>query len=328
MNPTTPSAPMLPFAALAFCCIAVAVASACGGGNDNLPPPPPHPTAPPMASVIASAEPAAPGASAQDDAGPPAPKAPEITLTLGAAAPDPPEKPTIKLLTPAKGQVIPADKAEDFEVKFEGKNWKTAADDAHFHFILDNHPYKRVWTGKPIPLKELHSGGPIKEGHHVLVAFPSRASHESVKTAGALFVTEFWVGKKGPPAFDITKPMLIYSRPKGDYKGDHANHVLVDFYLANVSLAEGKEHVHIKVSGPGIDGAKEADATKWGPPFYLDNLQDGTYSVKLELLDASGKVMPGSWNSTERSIVIDHHAPTDTHHHGGASTPPVRDGGK
>ena len=326
MKPTNPFArsTFATFAALAAFAPAL---FACGGGNDNLPPPPPHPAAPPVASMSASSEPAA-SATPPEDAGPPAPKAPDVTLTIGPAAPDPPEKASVKILTPVKGQIIPADKADDFEVKFEGKNWKVAADDAHFHFILDNHPYKRIWTGKPIPLKELHPGGPLKEGQHVLAAFPSRASHESVKTAGALFVTEFWVGKKTTPTVDIGKPMLIYSRPKGEYKGADANHVLVDFYLANVGLAEGKEHVHIKVTGPGIDGAKEADATKFGPPFYLDNLQDGKYVVKMELLDGAGKVLPGAWNATERAITIDHAGTADPHHHGGGATPTMPDAGK
>ena len=50
------------------------------------------------------------------------------------------------------------------------------------------------------------------------------------------------------------------------------------------SSRPSKDHVHIAVTGPGIDGDKTADATKFGPPFYLDNLQDGAYAVKLELL--------------------------------------------
>jgi hypothetical protein len=105
---------------------------------------------------------------------------------------------------------------------------------------------------------------------------------------------------------DITKPTLIYSRPKGEYKGDMANHVLVDFQLVNDKLAEGKDHVHISVSGPGIEGEKAADATTFGPPFYLDNLQDGSYEVKLELLGADGKVLPGSWNTTTRKFTVAH----------------------
>ena len=78
----------------------------------------------------------------------------------------------------------------------------------------------------------------LADGLHVLVAFPSRANHESVKTKDALSIIPFWIGKKGDAAKDFTKkPMLIYSRPKGDYKGETANHVLIDFYVANVTLA-------------------------------------------------------------------------------------------
>ncbi|MDF2696463.1 MAG: hypothetical protein K0S65_4846, partial [Labilithrix sp.] len=107
------------------------------------------------------------------------------------------------------------------------------------------------------------------------------------------------------------KPLLIYSRPKGEYKGEMANHVLVDFYLANVTLAEGKEHVNVTVTGPGIDKPLEAKVEKFGTPLYLDNLQNGSYVVKTELVDASNKLIEGPWNSTTRTIKIDHDAPAD-----------------
>jgi hypothetical protein len=237
-----------------------------------------------------------------------APPAPPITLSQGSASPDPgAPTPTVKILAPSKDQVVPAAKAADFEVKLDVKNWKTAKGDAHVHLILDGKPYKPIYdTKEPTKLSELTGGDPLADGQHVLVAFPSRANHESVKTPGALTITEFWIGKKGDKGQDVTKPMVIYSRPKGEYKGDMANHVIVDFQLANDKLAEGKDHVHIAVTGPGIDGDKSADATAFGAPFYLDNLQDGSYSVKLELLGGDGKVLPGTWNSTTRSITIAH----------------------
>jgi hypothetical protein len=244
-------------------------------------------------------------------------------LALGAAFPDPPAPtPTVKFVAPTKEQVVPAAKAGDFEVKLDVKNWKTATGDAHVHLILDNKPYKAVYDPKqPVKLSELAGSSPLDEGQHVLVAFPSRANHESVKTPGALTITEFWIGKKGATKpVDITKPMLVYSRPKGEYKGTMANHVLVDFQLVNDQLADAKpdtksggagDHVHISVTGPGIDGDKSADATKLGPPFYLDNLQNGPYTVKLDLLSSDGKAVPGSWNSTTRTITINHEAPAD-----------------
>jgi hypothetical protein len=216
----------------------------------------------------------------------------------------------VKITAPTKDQVIPAAKAADFEVKLDVKNWKTAQGDAHVHLILDAKPYKPIFDTKvPVKLSELTGGDALAEGQHVIVAFPSRANHESVKTPGALSVTQFWVGKKGAKgdlAQDISKPMVIYSRPKGEYKGDMASHVLVDFQLANDKLEKDKDHVHVAVKGPGIEGDKNADATAFGPPFYLDNLQDGSYELTLELIGSDGKVLAGSWNSTTRKFTIAH----------------------
>jgi hypothetical protein len=279
-----------------------ALALACGGANENLPPPPPPPPAPPAASA-----PPAPSTAPAASVEAPPPPAP-IELVEGVASPAPPAPlPTAAFVAPTKGQVITVAKSADFEVKLDVKNWKTAPGDAHVHLILDHRPYKPIYDPKsPVKLSELTGGEALEEGQHILVAFPSRANHESVKTKGALAVVEFWVGKKGEKTQDVTKPLVIYSRPKGEYKGDMANHVLVDFQVANVTLAPDKDHVHIAVTGPGIDGEKAADVTKFGTPYYLDNLQDGSYTVKLDLLGTDGKPLAGSWNSTSRSFTIAH----------------------
>jgi hypothetical protein len=286
--------PILP-AALAFACV---------GSNENLPPPPPPP--PPLATT---AEP--PAASATPSAiasTPPPPPAAPVTLTLGAASPDPaPPLPTVKILAPAREQVIPAAGSGDFAVKLDVKNWQTATGSSHVHLILDGKPYKPLFDLKaPVKLSDLPGGDALAEGQHILVAFPSRANHESVKTPNAVAINEFWIGKKGPKSQDVGKAMVIYSRPKGEYKGDMANHLIVDFQLANDKLAPGGDHVHISVTGPGIDGEKSADASQFGAPFYLDNLVDGSYTVKLDLLGADGKNVPGSWNSTTRTITVAH----------------------
>jgi hypothetical protein len=279
----------------------LALTVACGGGTDNLPPPPPPP--PPAPAIASAAPPASASAAPAPEAAPPAPP---ITLTQGEASPEPPAPtPVVKILAPAKEQVIPAASAGDFAVKVDIKNWKIAPGDAHVHLILDGKPYKPLFDPKaPVKLSDLTGGDALAEGQHILVAFPSRANHESVKSPNALTLVEFWVGKKGDKAQDPAKPLLVYSRPKGEYKGDMANHVLVDFQLVNDKLATDKDHVHIAVSGPGIEGEKTADATTFGPPFYLDNLQDGTYSVKLELLGSDGKALPGPWNSNSRTFSV------------------------
>jgi hypothetical protein len=281
----------------------LALVVACAGGNDNLPPPPPPP---PPAPAIASAAPPSTSASAASATETPPPAA--VTLTQGEASPDPTAPtPTVRIVAPTKDAVIPTAAASDFQVKLDVKNWKTAPGDAHVHLILDAKPYKPIFDPKaPVKLSDLTGGEPLADGQHILVAFPSRANHESVKTPNALSILEFWVGKKGDKAQDPGKPTLVYSRPKGEYKGDMANHVLIDFQLVNDKLAADKDHVHISVTGPGIEGEKTADATTFGPPFYLDNLQDGSYAVKLDLLGADGKALPGSWNTNTRSFTVAH----------------------
>ncbi|HEY8086874.1 MAG TPA: hypothetical protein VIF09_03495, partial [Polyangiaceae bacterium] len=199
---------------LAFPLLLALSAVACGGENDNLPPPPPPP--PPMPSGTVDTAP--PPASAAASASTAPPPAPPVSLVQGTASPDPaPPLPTVKIVAPAREQVIPAAASADFAVKLDVKNWQTATGSSHVHLILDDKPYKAIYDPKtPVKMSELPGGDKLEEGQHILVAFPSRANHESVKTPGALWITEFWVGKKGAKGQDVGKPMLIFSRPKGE----------------------------------------------------------------------------------------------------------------
>jgi hypothetical protein len=312
-----------------LCIVALAAAAplaqlACGGNESNLPPPPPPP-----GTGVASATASGQASTTAANTTPPPPAPPPPALVLGTASDDPTPAPTVKITAPTSGQVIPKDKAGDFVVKLDVKNWQTAMGAQHVHLILDNHPYKPIYDTKaPVKLSELMGGDPINEGEHVLVAFPSRANHESVKTKDALAILAFTVGKKADKPMDLKKPMLIYSRPKGDYKGLMASHVIVDWQLANATLGEGKDHVHITVLGPGIPDKLEAKAEKFGPPYFLDNLQNGTYTVKLELMSggADMKVIPGAWNSTTRTIRIDHDAQPDAMPAASTSAAPATSG--
>jgi hypothetical protein len=154
------------------------------------------------------------------------------------------------------------------------------------------------------------AGDSVAEGEHLLVAFPSRHNHESVKGQGALAMVHFWVGKKGKSEFKPKEPMLIYSRPKGTYNASKADHVLVDWYLANAELGEGKFSIKASVAGPGIDGDRSLKITEW-KPYALDNLRNGDYKISMELDDKDGKAVPGAWNSTTRTITINRDAPED-----------------
>jgi hypothetical protein len=229
-------------------------------------------------------------------------------LLPGAASPDPTVLPTVAVLSPTSGQHIAADAVAAFPIKVKEKNWVPVAKGQHIHVIIDNKPYYPIFDEtKPFTIGDVVKGDTLAEGQHVLVVFPSRANHESVKTKGAMTVTEFYVGKGKDHPVDLKKPLLVASRPKGDYAGAMANHVLVDFQLLNESdktFGDGKDHVHLTVTGPGISAPLQADVTKIGTPYYLDALQTGAYTVKLDLLDGHGAPIPGPLNSATRTINV------------------------
>ncbi len=285
--------------------LALLAGAACGG--QELPPPPPP-------AVTASATPAPPPPAPTPE--PPKAEKPQLPdVAFGPVTPsdNPAKMPQVAIKAPAKEAVIPAAKAADFEVKLDVKNWDLQPGGGHVHVILDGHPYVPVYDLKePLKLSKLiGANDTLAEGEHLIVAFPGRQNHESVKGQTALAITHFWVGKKAPkPQWTPKDPMLIYSRPKGTYNASKADHVLVDWYLVNAELAEGKNSLKATVKGPGVDEGRTVNIKEW-KPYALDNLRNGEYSVSLELQDKEGKAVPGAWNSTSRTITINRDAPED-----------------
>lgn len=100
---------------------------------------------------------------------------------------------------------------------------------------------------------------------------------------------------------DAKKPLLTYSRPKGEYKGEDANAIMIDFWLSNAKLqGEGGEY-RVRYS---IDGGEAKFLDKW-EPIWLSGWTNGKHSVKLELVDKNGTpVDNGGYNTTTREITV------------------------
>jgi hypothetical protein len=256
-------------------------------------PPPADTVAPPPATATAAAE---------------APPLAAVEFVEGAPAAPPEKAPTIKITAPTANQVIPADKAGDFEVKLDLKGWEVPANGNHVHVILDGRPYKRIDDAKaPIKLKDLDPSYTVGEGEHVMVAFPSRSTHESVKPIGKavpLAVVPFWVGKKGTATWKPTDPTFVYSRPKGANDGPPPPEgILVDWYLANAELGDGKFSLEATLTGPGLESGKKVTIKSW-TPWRIKNVRDGKYTLHMKLLDKDGKPVPGAWNDTTREFTV------------------------
>lgn len=264
--------------------------------------------------------PAPVASSAAPEVAPAPPALPDVDFVEGSPAAPPEKAPTLAIKAPTANQVILADKAGDFEVKLDLKGWEVPAGGNHVHVILDGRPYKRIDDPKaPIKLKDLDPKYTIEEGQHVVVAFPSRPTHESVKPIGKAVPASaqiFWVGKKGTATWKPTDPTFVYSRPKGANDGPPpAEGILVDFYLLNAELGDGKLTVEATLTGPGVESGKTVKIKEW-KPWRIKNVRDGKYNLKMKLLDKDGKPVPGAWNDVSHDFSVNTKASAAAGHTG------------
>jgi len=163
----------------------------------------------------------------------------------------------------------------------------------HIHNIVDDQPYSAHY--------DLQFKKPIADGQHVVLSFLSRSYHESLKHLGAFDLRVITVGtppSDTPPlAFDTKAPHLFYSRPKDTYAGADAKKIMLDFYLVNTTLAPDGNKVRATINGT------EFVLDQW-LPYQMEGLPAGTATIKLELIDTAGQLVPGPYNSVTRSITV------------------------
>ncbi len=200
----------------------------------------------------------------------------------------------------------------------------------HVHVILDNQPYEAYYN-----LDQEFELQNVSDGDHTLRVFPSRPWHESYKNDGAFQMVKFTVkdggaetekpattntgeqmsnantSKPTPEAkamrestagdVDPKKPLLTFSRPKGEYKGIDVAEVMVDFWLLNGKLVGDGGDYRVRWT---VDDAAPQFIDKWAP-LWLSRWTGGKHTVKLELTDKDGNpVDNGGYNTTTREIVI------------------------
>ena len=247
-------------------------------------------------------------------------------------------KPILKVVSPGKDAVINGSTVA-VKLKLSGdlKGYMPHKDQAtgkgnHIHVILDNQPYEAYYElDQPFELRN------VVAGKHTLRVFPSRPWHESYKNEGAFQIVAFTVKGGGdaskptttnsgqtvannnssanPAApregkdvlsstageVDAAKPLLIYSRPKGEYKGEDADPIMIDFWLSNAKLkGDGGEYSVRYI----IDDDDARSIDRW-EPIWLSGWISGKHTVRLELLDKDGKpVENGGYNTTSREITV------------------------
>ncbi|CAN5574039.1 hypothetical protein BH24ACI3_BH24ACI3_04930 [soil metagenome] len=249
--------------------------------------------------------------------------------------------PEIEISFPADGSTVESSTVRiGLTLGGDLKGYKPGMDDAtkmgnHIHVILDNQAYEAYYNiEEPFELRN------VPDGEHTLRVFASRPWHESYKNEGAFDVVKFTVkngdadldlpattnsgqqisnenaaanatakptpeGKEMPAstggAIDVTKPLLTYSRPKGEYKGDDADPIMIDFWLANAQLVGDGGEYRVRYS---VNGGEPKMIEKWAP-LWLSGWTAGKHTITLELIDKEGNVVDnGGYNSTTRDITV------------------------
>ncbi|MDX5419813.1 MAG: hypothetical protein LPK09_11405 [Hymenobacteraceae bacterium] len=160
----------------------------------------------------------------------------------------------------------------------------------HIHNIVDNEPYTAHY--------ETTFTKEMEEGDHVVLSFLSRSYHESLKHRGAYDLRMITVGRpQQRMEFDMKAPHMFYSRPKGEYVGSDTRRIMLDFYLVNTDLSTTGNKVRATING------NEFILDKW-MPHIIEGLPMGETTIKLELINNAGAVVPGPYNSVTRTITL------------------------
>jgi len=247
--------------------------------------------------------------------------------------------PTLKIVEPAANSTVSRSTVKvKLAISGDLKGYQPHKDPAtqmgnHIHVILDNQPYEAYYElGQPFELRN------VADGEHTLRVFPSRPWHESYKNPGAFQMVKFTVKNGGAEsnkpvttnsgqpmsntnsnantaptpegkdmqnstggAVDPTKPLLTYSRPKGEYKGVESDPVMIDFWLVNVQLKGDGGTYRVRYT---VDGGEAKYIDSWGPT-WLSGWTAGKHTIKLELVDEDGGLVDnGGYNSTTREITV------------------------
>ncbi len=126
-------------------------------------------------------------------------------IAFGPATPsDAPKKlPKVTIRSPGAEQAIAADKAKDFDVKIDVKDWETQTGGPHVHLILDNKPYKPVYDPKTaVKLGDLvPAGESVGEGEsRQLTIIPKRGG----RPPGPRLAERPWATGSRPPTPEDT----------------------------------------------------------------------------------------------------------------------------
>lgn len=195
----------------------------------------------------------------------------------------------VRLVSPQPEQCLPG---PDVLVQYEAGGMTLGKNAWNLHFALDNEPFHVKYDGNTAKVFK-----DVKPGTHTVRVWLADQQHRAIQ--GTLQSVTFSVAYPNDENRPYPgAPMLTYNLPQGEYLGIDGADINLDFMVNNVTLSPGGYQVAYFVDGRRFlvqDGCGVQT---------LKGLKPGFHKVKIELQDPQGIVVPGPFNSVERTIVV------------------------
>lgn len=209
---------------------------------------------------------------------------------------------SLGLVSPPRGADLMTGK-NHFEFSLSGMDLGKATSDQASRGVLNGETGQYIaliLNNQPqISMNAASTDQELTDGHYVMLAFPNRSYHQSVKVPGSHVLAQFNVGQPDNyKELDTKAPHLFYHWPTGTISGNGGSEkVLLDFYLVNCDLAPDGFKVIATINGTPFT------LTKWAS-YTIEGLPMGENKIKLELQDATGKTVASPFNPVERTFVV------------------------
>jgi hypothetical protein len=241
-----------------------------------------------------------------------APKDPKSPVAGIADGRGPTGPVTLKIVSPARDEVIPIPEAAAGQppakgapvtLKVELANFETFEDAAtktgqRLEILVDNISSTFPWRDatKPYTFKSL------PKGTHMVRIFPVRPWGEAIKEPSALASVSFHVGEKdGKNTVEAGSPVLTVVAPRGKVKGD-AGKVLLDVLVSGCPVAEPSVADSCRLRYK-VDTQPEVTLTKV-EPVWLERLTPGRHAYVVGLT-RDQKVVPGAFALYQGSFEVE-----------------------
>ncbi|MDL5054453.1 hypothetical protein QQ056_12980 [Oscillatoria laete-virens NRMC-F 0139] len=213
--------------------------------------------------------------------------------TAGSAVTDsrPASNARLRILRPANEAVLETTRADIF---FQTENFEIGGGNAIMVSLDNQPPRKHAVRNAPYVITGLSEGG------HTVIAWLVGPDGLTVNSPHAKVSVHFYVKRKDFQNFlGSNETSVSINQPRGTYDGPRADQVMLDFKISNAPAG-----YLARYSVAGRTATVTSDA-----PVNLGILPAGSHTLTLEVLDAQGNPLPGSFAKAQSSFVVVRGAP-------------------